>query len=115
MMKKKKDVSVVSTSSRSYVIDYMEEYISDFLLNEFHDGGILWEKLHMLDEKIAKFQKENYSGDSYSAYYGMVNNITARIHLMKELNYSKQEIREYRQKYRNFSEIRKYGNTGIFI
>ena len=91
----------------NYVIDYMEEYISDFLLNEFHDEGILWEKLHMLDEKIAKFQKENYSGDSYSAYYGMVNNITARIHLMEELNYSKQEIREYRQKYRNFSEIRK--------
>ena len=52
----------------NYVIDYMEEYISDFLLNEFHDEGILWEKLHMLDEKIAKFQKENYSGDSYSAY-----------------------------------------------
>ena len=93
-------------NQENYVIDYMEEYISDFLLNEFHDEGILWEKLHMLDEKIAKFQKENYSGDSYSAYYGMVNNITARIHLMEELNYSKQEIREYRQKYRNFSEIR---------
>lgn len=91
----------------NYVIDYMEEYISDFLLNEFHDEGILWEKLHMLDEKIDKVQKENYSGDSYSVYYGMVNNITARIHLMGELNYSKQEIREYRQKYRNFSEIRK--------
>ncbi len=91
----------------NYVIDYMEEYISDFLLNEFHDEGILWEKLHMLDEKIDKVQKENYSGDSYSAYYGMVNNITARIRLMEELNYSKREIREYRQKYRNFSEIRK--------
>lgn len=91
----------------NYVIDYMEEYISDFLLNEFHDEGILWEKLHMLDEKIDKVQKENYSGDSYSVYYGMVNNITARIHLMGELNYSKQEIREYRQKYRKFSEIRK--------
>ena len=36
----------------------------------------------------------------------MVNNITARICLMEELNYSKQEIRAYRQKYRNFSEIR---------
>jgi len=91
----------------NYVIDYLEDYISDFLLNEFHDEEILQKKLHMLDEKIAKFQKENYSGDSYSAYYGVVNNITARIRLMQELNYSKQEIREYRQKYRNFSEIRK--------
>ena len=61
----------------------------------------------MLDEKIVKFQKENYSGDSYSAYYGMVNNIITRICLMEELSYSKQEIKEYRQKYRNFSEIRK--------
>ncbi len=91
----------------NYVIDYLEDYISDFLLNEFHDEEMLRKKLHMLDEKIAKFQKENYSGDSYSAYYGMVNNIIARIRLMEELNYSKQEIRDYRQKYRDFSEIRK--------
>ena len=91
----------------NYVIDYMEEYVSDFLLNEFHDEGMLQEKLHMLDEKIDKVQKEKYSGDLYSAYYGMVNNITARIRLMEELNYSKQEIRDYRRKYRNFSEIRK--------
>lgn len=91
----------------NYVIDYMEEYVSDFLLNEFHDEGMLQEKLHMLDEKIDKVQKEKYSGDLYSVYYGMVNNITARIRLMEELNYSKQEIRDYRRKYRNFSEIRK--------
>ena len=37
----------------------------------------------------------------------MVNNIITRICLMEELSYSKQEIKEYRQKYRNFSEIRK--------
>ena len=91
----------------NYVIDYLEDYISDFLLNEFHDEELLQKKLHMLDEKIVKFQKENYSGDSYSAYYGMVNNIITRICLMEELSYSKQEIKEYRQKYRNFSEIRK--------
>lgn len=89
------------------VIDYMEDYMSDFLMNEFHGEGMLREKLHMLDEKINKVQKETYSGDSYSAYYGMVNHITERIRLMEELNYSKQEIREYRQKHRNFSEIRK--------
>lgn len=91
----------------NYVVDYLEDYVSDFLLSEFHDEELLRKKLHMLDEKISKFQKENYSGDSYSAHYGMVSNITARIHLMEELNYSEQEIREYRQKYRNFSEIRK--------
>lgn len=81
---------------KKQVIDYMEDYIRDFLLNEFHDEEMLRKKLYILDEKITKFQKENYSGDSYSAYYGMVNNITARIRLMEELNYSKQEIRDYR-------------------
>lgn len=91
----------------NYVIDYMEDYISDFLLDEFHDEKMLREKLRMLDEKIHKVSKENYSGDSYSSYYGMVNNVSARIHLMKELNYSKEEILEYRKQYRNFSEIRK--------
>ena len=70
----------------NYVIDYLEDYISDFLLNEFHDEELLQKKLHMLDEKIVKFQKENYSGDSYSAYYGMVNNIITRICLMEELS-----------------------------
>ena len=89
------------------MIDFMEDYISDFLLNEFHDERMVREKLHRIDKKIHKAQKENYSGDSYSAYYGMVNNISVRIHLMEELNCSKEEIREYREKYRNFSEIRK--------
>lgn len=42
----------------NYVIDYLEDYISDFLLNEFHDEELLQKKLHMLDEKIVKFQKE---------------------------------------------------------
>lgn len=91
----------------NYVIDYMEDYISDFLMDEFHDEEMLREKLRRLDEKIEKAQKENYSSDSYSAYYGRINNITARIRLMEELNYSKQEVREYRKKYRKFSEIRK--------
>lgn len=89
------------------MIDFMEDYISDFLLNEFHDERMVREKLHRIDKKIHKAQKENYSGDSYYAYYGMVNNISVRIHLMEELNCSKEEIREYREKYRNFSEIRK--------
>ena len=58
--------------------------------------------------------QKNYSGDSYSAYYGMVNNISVRIHLMEELNCSKEEIREYREKYRNFSEIRKMEIINIY-
>lgn len=91
---------------KNYVIDYMEYYISEFLINEFHDERMLRENLHMLDEQIDKMQKENYR-EEYRVYYNLVNNISARIHIMKELDYSKAEIREYQKKYKKFSEIRK--------
>lgn len=45
------------------MIDFMEDYISDFLLNEFHDERMVREKLHRIDKKIHKAQKENYSGN----------------------------------------------------
>lgn len=38
----------------NYVVDYLEDHISDFLLNEFHDEEMLRKKLYMLDEKITK-------------------------------------------------------------
>ncbi len=90
-----------------YVIDYLEDYITDFLWSEFHDERMLREKLRVLDEKIHSAENQNYSGNSYSAYYGRINNISARLRLMEELHYSEEEIREYRKQYRNFSEIRK--------
>ena len=68
---------------------------------------MLREKLRVLDEKIHSAENQNYSGNSYSAYYGRINNISARLRLMEELHYSEEEIREYRKQYRNFSEIRK--------
>lgn len=34
------------------VIDFMEDYISDFLLNEFQEKRLLEQKLQMLDERI---------------------------------------------------------------
>ena len=39
----------------NYVVDYLEDYVSDFLLSEFHDEELLRKKLHMLDEKISIF------------------------------------------------------------
>lgn len=91
----------------NYVIVDLEEYINDFLLNELKDETTLHEQLHQLDDIINQKENENYSGESFSAYYGATNNITSRIQLMEKLNYSKAEILEYRKQHRHFSEIRK--------
>ncbi len=90
-----------------YVIDYMEEYIEDFLMNEFHDPDMLKQKMKMLDERIEKAGNSTDCGKTYSAHYGFENNIIKRIQIMKELGSSSQEIREYRDRHRKFSEVRK--------
>lgn len=90
-----------------YVIDFMEEYISDFLMDEFHDTELLEEKLAYLDEAIQKAGTDTDSGKFYSVHYGYVQNILQRIQVMEQLGYTEQEIKEYRRQFRHFSDIRK--------
>lgn len=90
-----------------YVIDYMEEYIDDFLMNEFHEPDMLVKKLKFLDELIEKAGSSTDCGEWYSVHYGYENNIIKRLQIMKELGSSDQKIQEYRNKYRQFSSIRK--------
>lgn len=90
----------------SYVIDYMKDYISDFLMDEFHDTAMLREKMRMLDELIEGAEDKTDCGSLYSSNYGHENNILKRLKIMKELNYSENEINEYKIKFRHFSAIR---------
>lgn len=90
-----------------YVIDYMENYIVDFMMEEFHDEELLRQKLVDLDIWIQNASEEAESGMHYMVRYGFVNNILKRIQMMKELGATEQEVLDYRKKYRNFSEIRK--------
>lgn len=89
-----------------YVIDYFQEYIEDFLMNEFYDSNLLEQKLKMLDESIARAEGKTDCGKGYSAHYGYEDNILKRIQIMKKLGASEQEISEYRKQYRHFSTIR---------
>lgn len=89
------------------VIDYMEDYISDFLLNEFQDKRLLEKKLQMLDERIAKAGEKTDCGDCWSVHYGYENNILKRLEIMRKLDYSEEEIQEYRRKNWRFSTVRK--------
>lgn len=88
------------------VIDYMEDYISDFLLNEFHDKRLLEKKLQMLDERITKAGEKTDCGDWWSVHYGYENNILKRLEIMRKLD-SSEEIQEYKRINRRFSVVRK--------
>lgn len=90
----------------NYVIDYMEDYIYDFLSNEFEDEELLRLKMKDLDQKIEIMKEKSESGQTYSAYYGWVSNILERIQIMEKLNYTQEEIKNYRNQFRRFHEIR---------
>lgn len=92
--------------NNGYVIDYMEEYIEDFLMNEFHDRELLEIKLKSLDEIIEKQEASTDCGSLWSAHYGFENNILKRLEIMRELNYSEEEIRQYCKKNWKFSAVR---------
>lgn len=92
--------------SAGIVIDYMEEYLSEFLMNEFHDEELLRKKLAMLDELIERAGDQTDCGEYWSARYGYENNILKRLEIMKELQYTEEEIREYRKKNWKFAAVR---------
>ena len=68
-----------------YVIDFMEDYLSDFLMNEFHDRELLLKKLEMIDSEIVRMKHFTDCGETWSVHYGYQNNILKRLDLMKEL------------------------------
>ncbi len=93
--------------SAGVVVDYMEEYIQDFLMNEFHDEDLLRQKLAMLDEEIEKAGSKTDCGKRWSAHYGYENNILKRLEIMEELHFPENEIQEYKKKNWRFAAIRK--------
>lgn len=92
---------------KGHVIDFMEDYISNFLLDEFHDEELLRQKLAYLDEEIQKAGEITNGSNDYSVRYGYVGNVLQRIQVMERLGCTEQEIKEFRQRFRQFSDIRK--------
>ncbi|MCI5673995.1 MAG: SWIM zinc finger family protein [[Clostridium] symbiosum] len=88
------------------VIDYMEGYIGDFLMNEFHDRELLQKKMEELDQQIEKRGESTDCGKCYSSYRGFENNILKRLQIMKDLGASEEEIGQYRKKNRRFAAVR---------
>ena len=88
-------------------MDYLEEYIEDFLMREFRDREMLEKKLKCLDEIIEKQGPSTDEGSTWSEPYGYADNLVRRLEVMEQLGYSEEEIHEYRRNYWRFSAVRK--------
>ena len=78
--------------------------VRGFLINEFHDEETLKREMEDLDEEICK-EAASRNGDNFLEH-NLVINVNRRIHIMEQLGYSKNEMREYRSQFRKYSEIR---------
>ena len=96
----------MSHLSCNYVVDYMEEYMEDFLTHEFRNREMSEKKMKYLDERIEAQASSTDCGSTWSARYGYENNIIKRLELMEQLNFPKEEIREYRRQHWRFSAVR---------
>ena len=95
------------THKTGYVADYMDEYIEEFILNEFADRQMIEKEIQKLDAFIDKYQGNDCgNGYYYSVHYGYVNPVLKRIEYMRKMGCTDEEIREYRQANRHFSVIR---------
>lgn len=89
-----------------YVVDYMEEYLQEFLLSEFPSDELIREKIKELDEVIRKHSDSHDCTSLYSAHYGYENVIIKRMEYMKKLGCTEDEIMEFRNKHRRFFAVR---------
>ena len=88
-----------------YVVDYFEEYIDEIYLQEFGTLSMIEDEIQELDTFISR-SRGNDCGKYYSAHYGYENPIIKRIDYMKKMQYSEEEIAEYKQANRRFFVIR---------
>ena len=91
----------------NFVVDFMEEYIEDFLINELRDEDILNEKLGREIQRLREIEKRVKKGAmGYSYYHGYGSPILTCMDLMEKLEYPKEKIDEFRKQYRRFPDVR---------
>ena len=88
------------------MVDYIEEYLQEFLASEFPTEELIRETIKELDEIISKHSDSNDCVRLYSNHYGYENVIIKRIEYMRKLGCTEDEIMEYRSKHRHFFAIR---------
>lgn len=103
---KEKMKSWFKNHRNGYVIDFMQEYLEEFLFSEFLSEKLIQEKIDELDELIGKCNGSHESPRLYSVHYGYENVIVKRMEYMRMLNCSEEEISAFRKKNRHFFVIR---------
>lgn len=93
------------THQDGYVIDIYEEYMEEILFEFFATEEMITEKIKSLDNFINK-RLGSDCGTIYSVHYGFENPIVKRIEYMKKLNYTAEQIEEYKRENRRFFVIR---------
>lgn len=89
-----------------YVIDFMEEYLQEFLFEEIGSEDYIRQEISKLDEIIKNMESDQSRHGIYSVHYGYQNPILKRIEYMKKLNCPDNEINEYMSEHRQFYVIR---------
>ena len=101
---KEKIFSWITAHLDSSIVDYMEEYLEEMLMEEFQEPEYLQEKLFYTEQRAAQIP---YS-DSWSRQYERENWAGYHITVMKQLHLSDEDILDYCQKYWEHSKIRRY-------
>lgn len=89
---------------RGNVLDYLQDVMEEFMISEFGNVELLHEQLRELDRQIRELE-QSADGDWYAGYQ-CEGAVMHRIGIMERLGYSRQEIRAYRDQYRQFSGVR---------
>ncbi len=93
------------THNTGFVVDFMEEYIEEILMDVFPTKEKLEEEIKKLDSYISR-ANGNDCGKYFTVHYGFVNPILKRLEYMKKLGCTDTEISRYRSEQRKFFVIR---------
>ncbi len=93
------------TPRDEFVVDYLEEYIDEILIDAFATEEELTREIEKLDIIIDRHMGTD-CGKIYSILYGFENPVIKRIEYMKKLHCTEAQIDEYRQANRRFFVIR---------
>lgn len=86
-----------------YVIDCMQCYIDNFLIDNFHEPEMLKQKLEILDQLIARVNSEDDDFDCRLEEY-----VSARLRVMNELKMSSAEITAFCKEYYHLPAVRQF-------
>ena len=91
-------------NSNSSLVDYMEESLIDFWMDEFPEREHLQQKLAFLDGRIERLQFDLQNRSDYE----IQQTLMYRLKVMEELGCSREECLKFMTKYHQYSRVRKW-------